>query len=71
MKKQKIVMYFTETSFHKVEIELEEDEMNSLVEDLDDESDVLGADDLAGEFCSSSTLQNSEWEMEDYVVIDQ
>ena len=71
MKKQKLVMYFTETRFHKVEIELEEDEMNSLVEDLDNEGDVLGADDLAGEFCSNSTLQESVWEMEDYEVIDQ
>jgi hypothetical protein len=67
MSVQKIVIYVTEKISHKVEIELEEDEINSLIEDL---NSVL-ADDFAGDLCSSSTMQDGEWEMEEYEVIDK
>lgn len=64
MVKKKIIIRVTETVHHMVKLELPEDEMNSLVEELDG----LHGDDVAGDMCSRITLEDGEWELEDYEV---
>jgi hypothetical protein len=64
--KQKIIIHVTETLKHTVTMELEEDEMNSLIEDLDSS---LG-NDHAGDLCSRLTISDGEWELDWYHLRD-
>lgn len=64
--KQKVIIQVKETLTHKIQLELEEDEVNSLIDDLDG----CDCDDKAGDLCSRDTVSEGEWELEHYDIID-
>ena len=65
MSKKKIIIDVKEIITHKVELELDDDAMNRLIEDLDGHC----SNDFAGDLCSHLTMQDGEWELEDYEVV--
>ena len=66
MSKKRIIIDVKEILSHKVELELDEDELNLLIEHLDGNE----ADESAGYYCNKSTLEDGEWELLNYEVID-
>ena len=66
MSMQKIKISVTKTFHHTVEMKLTEDEMNSLVDDLDGQM----GDDIAGDMCNRFTIDEDECEVTDYSISD-
>jgi hypothetical protein len=65
--KQKAIIYVTETIRHKVEIELDQEAMNELVEQLDSSN----RDDVAGDMTNGrSTMQDGEYELDEYEIVE-
>jgi hypothetical protein len=64
--KQKITINVSEIVRHTVILEMDEDEVNALVDDLDSS----GGEEIAGDLCSSTTVDDVEWEIDDCTVQD-